>query len=161
VVDTLSVWTFGAPRTAEDILPRLCENNGVLGVTDAALVTWPAGRRKPALRTLGALNGPGSLWDGFWGVLFALIFLTPLAGPAFGAAAGAVAGSLADFGVEDDFIMRVRDTVTTGTSAVFVIGGPHTPDRIAAALADHTVATIRTDLSHEQTQQLHDALGAE
>ena len=57
----------------------------------------------------GSITGPGKLWGGFWGMLLGLIFLTPLAGPTFGAAAGAVAGSFSEFGVSDDFVMRVRE----------------------------------------------------
>src|SRR6185503_1928608 len=101
-------------------------------------------------RELGALDGPGALWHGFWGVLLALIFLTPIAGPSFGAAAGAVAGTLADFGVGDDFVKRVRDAVTPGTSAVFVLGGRESPRRIAAELDGTPAAVIRADLSDEQ-----------
>ena len=121
-MDTLSVWRFEAPRTAEDALPRLCELSArrLITVDDAALAAWPLPRRKPAVRDLGCLTGPGALWGGFWGVLFGLVFLVPLAGPTFGAGAGAVAATMADFGIEDDFLKRVRDLVIPGTSALFV-----------------------------------------
>ena len=161
--DTLAVWRFDDPEIAELVLPRLegLARDGAIEVEDAALVVWPPRHRKPRTRVLGALNGPGHLWGGFWGVLLALIFLTPIAGPRFGAAAGAVAGTLADFGVADDFVKCVRDTVTPGTSAVFVLGGRNCPDRIGAALADTPASVIRADLSDEQTRNLRDALGDE
>ena len=54
-------------------------------------------------------------------MLLGVIFLVPLAGPTFGAAAGAFAGTLADFGIDDGFVMRVRGDVTPGTSALFVM----------------------------------------
>jgi uncharacterized membrane protein len=161
--DTLAVWRFNAPEIAEFVVPRLerLARDGEIAVEDAALVGWPPRHRKPRTRVLGALDGPGHLWGGFWGVLLALIFLTPIAGPRFGAAAGAVAGTLADFGVADDFVKCVRDSVTPGTSAVFVLGGRNCPDRISAALADIPATLIRADLSDEQTQHLRDALGDE
>jgi uncharacterized membrane protein len=161
--DTLAVWRFDAPETAELILPRLEQlaRDGAIEVEDAALVVWPPRHRKPRTRVLGALDGPGHLWGGVWGVLLALIFLTPIAGPRFGAAAGAVAGTLADFGVADDFVKRVRDTVTPSTSAVFVLGGRSCPDRVSADLADVPATLIRADLSNEQTQNLREALGDE
>jgi uncharacterized membrane protein len=161
--DTLAVWQFDAPETAELVLPRLEQlaRDGAIGVEDAALVVWPPRHRKPRTRVLGALDGPGHLWGGFWGVLLALVFLTPIAGPRFGAAAGAVAGTLADFGVADDFVMCVRDSVTPGTSAVFVLGGRDCPDQISATLADAPATVIRADLSDEQTRHLRDALGDE
>jgi uncharacterized membrane protein len=160
---TLAVWRFGDPETAEAVLPRLeaLTRDGTIEVEDAALVRWPPRHRKPRTRELGAIDGPGHLWGGFWGVLVALIFLTPIAGPRFGAAAGAVAGTLADFGVADDFVKCVRDTVTPSTSAVFVLGGRNCPDRISAALADVPATLIRCDLSDDQTHNLRDALGDE
>jgi uncharacterized membrane protein len=161
--DTLAVWRFDAPEIAESVLPRLeiLARDHEIEVEDAALVHWPPRHRKPRTQVLGALDGPGHLWGGFWGVLLALIFLTPIAGPRFGAAAGAVAGTLADFGVADDFVKRVRDAVTPGTSAVFVLGSRSCPDRISAALADVSATMIRADLSDEQTRNLRDALGDE
>src|SRR5262249_5766078 len=98
-VIALTVWRFDTPAAAGEALPRLEQlvAAGDARIDDAALVSWPRGRRKPSTRDIGSLTGPGNLWGGFWGVLLALIFLTPLAGPAFGAAAGAVAGSLTDF----------------------------------------------------------------
>jgi uncharacterized membrane protein len=161
--DSLAVWRFGTPDGAEAVLERLerLARDGAVGVDDAALVTWPPRHRKPSMRELGDFAGPGTLWNGFWGVLLALIFIAPLAGPTFGAAAGAFAGTLADFGVQDDFVKRVRETVTPDTSALFVIGGGQAIDRVAVALADVDVALLRSDLSHEQTVHLREALGDE
>lgn len=161
--DTLAVWRFDAPEIADVVLPRLEQlaRDDAIEVEDAALVVWPPRHRKPRTQVLGALDGPGHLWGGFWGVLLALIFLTPIAGPRFGAAAGAVAGTLADFGVADDFVKCVRDTVTPGTAAVFVLGSRDCPDRISVAIADIPATVIRADLSDEQTRNLRDALGDE
>jgi uncharacterized membrane protein len=161
--DTLAVWRFDDPDGADLALPHLrrLATDGAIEVEDAALVVWPPRHRKPRTRELGALAGPGRLWGGFWGVLLALIFLTPIAGPSFGAAAGAVAGTLADFGVGDDFVKRVRDAVVPGTSALFVLGSRECPDRIAAELDGMPAALIRADLSDEETRNLRDALGDE
>jgi uncharacterized membrane protein len=162
VSDTLSVWRFDQTGTAADVLPRLEPlASGDGDVHDAALVSWPAGHRKPTTRDLGGLTGPGTLWGGFWGLLLALIFLTPLAGPRFGAAAGALAGSLADFGIEDDFIKRVRELVGPGSSAIFLIGGRTSPDRAAGVLDGVAVEMLRIDLTEEQTQRLREALSEE
>jgi uncharacterized membrane protein len=162
-VHALTIWRFHGPDAAEAVLPRLAERvqAGQVDVDDAALVSWPAGHRKPSTRALGNLGGPGALWGGFWGMLLGLVFLTPLAGPTFGAAAGAVAGSLSDFGVEDDFVKRARDTVTPGTSALFVIADDRGVDQIAATLAEDEFALLRTDLTHEQARRLYAALGEE
>jgi uncharacterized membrane protein len=159
----VAVWRFAAPQTAEETLPRLeaLTRGGAADIDAAAMVWWPLAQRKPSIRDLGGLTHPAALWGGFWGVVLALIFLTPLAGPTFGAAAGAFAGSLADFGVEDDFVRRVRDQVTPGTSAVFAIGGCASVDAIAATLEHGGVELISSTLSLEQARHLRDALGEE
>jgi uncharacterized membrane protein len=163
MTDSLAVWRFAGLDGADAVLDRLVRlaRDGALGVDDAAHVSWPPGHRKPTMHELGDFAGPGRLWKGFWGVLLALIFLAPIAGPTFGAAAGAFAGTLADFGVQDDVVKRVRDTVVPGTSALFVIGDSSAIDRVTVALGDFDVVMLRSDLSHEQTVHLRDALGDE
>jgi uncharacterized membrane protein len=160
---TLTLWRFATARAAEDALPRLerLVRGGALTVDDAALVTWPRGHRKPSTRALGALDGPGLLWGGSWGILLGLIFLIPLAGPTFGAAAGAVAGGLADFGIEDDFLKRARDAVTPGTSALFLMREATTDGPLAAALDGLARAELRAELTGEQSRHLRAALGEE
>jgi uncharacterized membrane protein len=162
-MNTLTVWCFATPETADAALPLIVTQvvDGRADVDDSALVTWPLGRRKPSARPLGGLTRPGRLWGGFWGLLLGLIFLTPLAGPTFGAAAGAVAGGLSDFGVEDDFVLDVRSAVTPGTSAVFVVSTATSAERLASALAALDIRTLSSRLSPEQEQRLRDTLGEE
>ena len=90
-------------------------------------------------------------------MLLGLIFLTPLAGPTFGAAAGAVAGSLSEFGVEDDFVKRVREHVTPGTSAIFVLSTRSSAQGVAEVFDGFDVAVLRSELFEEE-QHLRDAL---
>ena len=49
---------------------------------------------------------------------------------AVGAAMGALAGSMADVGIDDDFIRGVRDNVTPGTSALFVMSSNAVADKV-------------------------------
>ena len=151
-MNTLTVWCFPTPGAAEESLASLRDRR--VRIDDAVLVSWAPGRRAPATLQLGTLDGPGCLWDGFWGVLMGLIFLAPLAGPSFGAAAGAFAGGLADFGIPDDFVMRVREHVTPGTSALFVLGPRESAATVAAALEGRAEMLLRSELSYEQEQHL-------
>jgi uncharacterized membrane protein len=159
-MNTLSVWRFATPGAAGQALGPLevMVAAGHAQLDDAVLVAWPDGRRTPTLRELGAISGPGAMWGGFWGMLLSLIFLTPLAGPTFGAAAGAVAGSLGDFGVADDFVLRVRESVTPGTSGLFVLSTRASAEQVAQRLAGPGVELLRCELSPEQAQHLQDAL---
>jgi uncharacterized membrane protein len=160
LMNTLSVWCFPDPDAAERLVCRLdgAVGNGPVTIDDSALVSWPPGRRTPAPRELGSITGPGKLWGGFWGMLLGLIFLTPLAGPTFGAAAGAVAGSLSEFGVSDDFVMRVREEVTPGTSAIFTLSTRTSARGIAESFEGFDVAVLCSELSVEQEERLREAL---
>jgi uncharacterized membrane protein len=160
-VNTLTVWRFPAPDAAEQALSGLqpTVRAGYATIGDAALVSWPPGRQTPVTRELGSITGPGQLWHGFWGMLLGLIFLTPLAGPAFGAAAGAVAGTLSDFGVADDFVLRVRESVTPGTSAIFLLSTRTSADVVVGRVDRAGVEVVRTELSPEQEEHLIAVLG--
>lgn len=159
----LTVWSFPAPGDADEVLPVLDDlvARRIVEIDDAAIVVWSEGLRKPRGRPLGNLSGTGALWDGTWSVLFALIFLVPIAGPAFGAAAGAVAGAVSEFGIPDDFIMRVRATVKPCSSALFLLSGTSAHERLADALRErgYRVEILGFELSDEQERRLRSALG--
>ena len=159
-MNTLTVWGFPAPDGADAALSdiRGLVVEGRASVDDAALISWPVGRRTPATRELGSVTGPGHMWGGFWGMVLSLVFLTPLAGPTFGAAAGALAGSLEDFGVADDFVKRIRDNVTPGTSAIFALSERGSANEVAARLTAPGVVMLRSELSPEQAENLREAL---
>jgi len=162
-VNTLTVWRFGDPQGAESALPglRRLAAAGLLEIDDAAAVSWPEGANKPSTRPLGGLLGPGKLWGGSWGMIFALIFLVPIAGPAFGAGAAAIAGGLSDFGIEGDFIKRVRETVTPGSSALFVFSSGAAADQLLVETRGRAVSVLRCNLSRDQARRVREALGEE
>jgi len=161
-VATLTVWRFDAvddAQRAADLLADLERAHQVV-VQDAAVVSWEVGKRKPRTRQLTSTAGAGALSGGFWGLLFGLIFFVPLLGAAIGAAGGAIAGSLTDVGIDDGFINRVRDQVTPGTSALFVLTSDAVLDRIHDAFADGPQGElIHTDVSAEQEAALREIFG--
>jgi uncharacterized membrane protein len=85
-----------------------------------------------------------------------------LLGAAVGAAHGALAGSLTDVGIDDTFINQVRDQVTPGTSALFVLGPDAVVITIEGAFATHQpVARILTRLSAAQDAALRSVFAEE
>ena len=155
---TLTVWrydTVDGARTAAALLKKLALQD-VLVVHDAATVEWEHGEGRPRTRQLSpGTTVTGALGGGFWGLLFGLIFFMPLLGAAIGAATGAIAGSLTDVGIDDTFINRVRDTVTPGTSALFVLTSDNDLDRIRDAFAnDPRGELIFTNLTDDQEAAL-------
>ena len=156
---TLTVWKFedalGADR-AEATLERL-QKEELIKVHDAAIVSWPAGAKKPKTRQANNLVAAGALGGSFWGLLFGLIFFVPLLGLAVGAAMGALSGSLADVGIDDDFIKSVREKVTPGTSALFVMTSGGVQDKVKEAFEGTKAELLHTNLDHEQEARLREA----
>src|SRR5262245_6644941 len=120
---TLTVWKFADPdgaARAEDKLVQL-QQQDLIQVHDAALVSWPVDEKKPKTTQLSHLARTAALGGAFWGLLFGLLFFIPLFGMAVGAAMGAIGGAMSDVGIDDDFINSVRDQIQPGTSALFVL----------------------------------------
>ena len=82
------------------------------------------------------MTATGALGGTFWGMLFGLIFFVPLLGAAIGAGIGALAGSMTDVGIDDSFINSVKQRVTPGTSALFVLSSDAVIDRIKDVFGD-------------------------
>jgi len=159
---TLTVWKFDTPEgagNASKTLQDLARENLIV-IHDAAIVEWEEGKKKPKTRQLNNLAGAGALGGAFWGMLFGLIFLMPLLGAAIGAATGALSGSLADVGIDDKFIDKVRQQVTPGTSALFVMTSDAVKDKVRDAFADAHPELLFTNLDNDQERALREVFGA-
>ena len=156
---TLTVWRFDTADGAQSALSTLerLQKEELIDVVDAAVVSWPEGRKKPRTEQLHSLVGAGALGGSFWGLLFGLIFFVPLLGLAVGAAMGALTGSMADVGIDDGFIRRVREQVTPGTSALFALTTNAVTDRVLENFKGTRAELISTNLSTEQEAKLREA----
>ena len=156
---TLTVWKFD---TTDGRRGRVQDPAGagapeLVVLHDAATVVWEEGKKKPKTHQLASTTGAGALGGSFWGLLFGMIFFVPLLGAAIGAATGALAGSLTDVGIDDTFINKVRDQITPGTSALFVMTSDAVVDKVHAAFAGHQPGElIFTNLSNEQEAALRE-----
>jgi uncharacterized membrane protein len=155
---TLTVWKFDSAGGAENALGLLerMQKEELLQVVDGAYVSWPEGKKKPKTEQMRSLTGAGALGGSFWGLLFGLLFFVPLLGMAVGAAMGAMAGSMSDVGIDDDFIREVRQHVTPGTSALFVMTQNVVVDKVAHEFKDSGATLLSTNLSHEQEEKLRE-----
>jgi uncharacterized membrane protein len=163
-VATLTAWKFDTPdgaARAEQILTALSEQD-LIRVHDAARVEWERGKRRPKTHHDSHLAGEGALGGAFWGLLFGILFFIPLLGLAIGTAAGAVGGALSDAGISDDFIKAVKDEVTPGTSALFLLSSDAVLDEVREAFAEgpHPVL-ISTTLTGEDEARLRAAFADE
>ncbi|MDD7941633.1 DUF1269 domain-containing protein [Actinomycetospora lutea] len=155
---TLTVWKFPTAGGADSAVSTLqsLEKQQLIKVHDAATVSWEDGAKRPETRQLHNLVGTGAMGGMFWGMLFGLIFFVPLLGAAVGAAMGALSGSLSDVGIDDDFIKRVRDEVTPGTSALFAMTSDAVLDKVHASFGGQQAELIQTNLSAEQEKALRE-----
>ena len=159
----LTVWRLSTADGAEQLLNTVedLQKQQLIQVHDAAVVSWPSGAKKPKTRQAHNLAAAGAMTGAFWGMLFGLIFFVPLLGLAVGAATGALGGSMADVGIDDSFIKRVRDSITPGTSAVFLMTSDAVVDRVVDALRGFNAELIQTNLSQEQENKLREAFAEE
>ncbi len=155
---TLTVWKFPTADAADEAVHTLeqLQSQELIKVHDAAVVSWPADKKKPRTRQLHNMAGAGALGGAFWGLLFGLIFFVPLFGLAIGAAAGAIGGSFADVGIDDDFIKRVRAQVTPGSSALFALTSDAVMDRVRESFSGLQAELLETNLSKEDEAKLRE-----
>jgi len=162
---TLTVWKFNTPTGAdetEQILQRL-QREQLITIVDAAVVSWPSDAKKPKTRQLTNLAGAGALGGAFWGLLFGLLFFIPILGLAIGAATGAIAGAMSDVGIDDNMIKKLREQLTPGTSALFIMSENAVQDKVAEALAPVRagMTLIQSNLTAEQEAKLRDVFTEE
>lgn len=161
-MSTLSVWKFETAEGANETLNKLADmyKKQLIQIKDAAVVSWPTGKKRPRTDNYGSMVGRGMVSGAFWGMLFGLIFFVPLFGMAFGAAMGAFSGKFIDYGINDNFINKVRQEVTEGTSALFLLTSDAVRDRIAEEFKGVSVELIHSNLSKEEEEKLIDEFGS-
>ena len=162
---TITVLKFDTPDGAEKMLEELKKMAKVqlIKIQDSAVVSWPAGAKAPKTKQMVSMTGMGALTGAFWGMLFGLIFFVPFFGMAIGAAMGALAGKFNDYGIDDEFIKTVREKVTEGTSALFLMTSDAVMDKVAPQMKATGLEfeVISTNLSNEQEAKLKEIFSAE
>ena len=160
---TLTVLKFTTPEGAGQMLEKIqsLQKMELIKLQDAAIVTWPVGKKSPKTKQLANMAGIGAMQGAFWGMLFGLIFFVPFFGLAIGAAMGALSGKMADYGIDDNFIKQTREKVTEGTSALFLMTSGAVQDKVLAEHKGYDFELIASNLTKEQEEQLMAAFGEE
>jgi uncharacterized membrane protein len=160
---TLTVLKFDTPQGAAGMLDKIksLQKQQLIKVQDAAIVTWSEGKKGPKTQQLVNLAGIGALDGAFWGMLFGLIFFVPWFGMAVGAAFGALGGKMRDYGIDDDFIKNLREKVTEGTSALFLLTSDAVMDKVTEELKGQKFELIASNLTAEQEDELMAAFSVE
>lgn len=157
-MNQLIVVAFDHLDDARKAMKRLrdLEAEGRVAFEDTALVERDAdGKAHVRNEVSGTTEGATAIGAIVGGVLG---FAFPLAGIALGAALGAAVGSLLDTGVSGDFIDEIKDTLTPGKSALFLVVKQADTDPVIAALRDFRGEVIQTTLDSEDEEALRQAL---
>ena len=165
----LVVLDFDGVDTADAMLTRLraLKKQELIDLLDAVVVVRPEEgdiqiKQSVNLTALGASTGLST--GALVGTLAGLLFLNPLAGFALGGAAGAAMGALngrmSDFGINNEFIRELGETIKPGTSALFLLVAKATPDKVIAETEEFRPRVLKTSLSREQEDRLREAISA-
>ena len=166
----LLVVGFDRPTDADRVLTELnaLRREYLIDLADAVVaIRDPDGKVhiKQSINMVGHGASYGALSGALWGILIGLLFLNPLAGLALGGAVGAgtsaLSGSLIDYGIDDDFIREIGDTLTPGSSALFLLIRKAQPEKVLAELEGYSGRILRSSLSPEDEDRLQQALRAD
>jgi len=163
----LLVLDFDGIHAADEVLNKLrsLQKAHLIDLEDSCVVERDGDgkvfvKQSINLTKLGAAKGGMS--GAFWGALMGLLFLSPLAGMAIGglvgAGAGAVVGSLADYGINDDFVRQLGQTIPKNSSALFVLVRSATFDKVLPEVEAYKPRVLKTSLSNEAEEMLRKAL---
>src|SRR5258708_32123944 len=99
---TLVVFKFPIAEGAQTMLSTLVglQKQQLIQIQDGAILTWPAGAKKPKTKQLSDMTGAGALGGAFWGMLFGLLFFIPFLGLPEAAASGSLMVHLPPYGID-------------------------------------------------------------
>ena len=163
----LVVIGFDTPHEADRVLTELARlrKEYLIDLEDAVVaIRDPDGdvRIKQSINLVGIGAAQGGLSGALWGSLVGLLFLNPLigfaVGGAIGAGSGALSGSMVDYGIDDNLIKQIGQTLQPDTSALFLLIRKVQPEKVLAELSGFKGRVIRSSLSPDQESKLQAAL---
>ena len=146
---------------AEEMRQKILElqKEYLIEVGDAAIAVKQAdGTVK--LNQLFNTTAAGAATGGLWGLLIGLIFLNPILGVALGAASGAISGALSDYGVNNDFMKQLSESLQPGNAALFLLIKKFTADKVLEALKGTGGTILKTSLDDSKEKALREAISA-
>jgi uncharacterized membrane protein len=158
---TLTAFRFDTVDGADSalgVVPMLQEQQ-LLAVLDAALVSWPKGKTRPSTRQVVLPTGTQLLDGTFWGLLFGLIFFVPVLDAGRRGEMDRLTSALSDVGIDENFIYQVRSKLTEGTSALFILSRDAVMDKINDAAKGKKPDLIAINLRRDEEMKLRNLFG--
>jgi uncharacterized membrane protein len=138
---------------------RKMEKLGKVSLADAEVISKDADGKIVRRGQADSGTKYGALGGGVLGLLLAGIFF-PLAGIAIGAGLGALVGKAFHLGVDKKFVEEVSESLTPGTSALFVIVKGGDINMAIASFRPYEGKILQTTLSDEKVKALEEELKA-
>jgi uncharacterized membrane protein len=157
-VNTLSVLVFNNAQEAEQALKTLqhLRDGGVLKIDDAALLHRD-GEGNSKIKQLHTLADVGVLGGAFWGMLIGLVFFfSPMVGLIAGAGTTVVSTKMGEIGINGEFTRKASEEILPGQAALFLFTHEAVVERVVEGLKPYHFKLLRTSLSPEDEQRLHE-----
>ncbi len=160
----LIVLGFESRLKAEEALlaaTRL-HTEGEIVLHDAVFVTKDEDGATHVTETVDQTPGDAALSGSFWGMLFGTILAGPVGmvvGGAVSAGASALMAKLIDTGISDGAVKQLRETITTGTTALALLISHIHEEKLVAELHRFAGAKlVATDLPEAAVAEVKTAL---
>jgi uncharacterized membrane protein len=155
----LVVIVYPTQDKAEEVRKRLFElqKEYIIKLGDAVIATKSADGQIQLHQVVNT-TASGAISGSFRGLLIGVLFLNPLLGVALGAASGALGGALTDFGINDQFMKQLAESVHPGDAVLFVLIREMTADRVLEQIKQYGGTVLKTSLTDAKEQALRDAL---
>lgn len=144
---------------------RALEKEHVIELEDACVVVRDGDGKihlKQSVNLVAIGASRGASFGMLMGTLVGLLFMNPLAGllagGLVGAGSGALQGRMADYGIDDEFIKSLSNTIEPNSSAIFLLVRKAVADKVMPRLAHYQATVLKTSLSDEQEERLKAAL---
>jgi len=158
---TFTVWKFedaGGAQRAEETLKQ-AQDDGLVELVDHAVLSWEPDAEKPELHHKHDSMRRSAGWGAMWGVMGGALFAIPVAGAAIGLGLGALRKVSEGTGISEAELERVRDQITPGTSALFLVTDNANLDRLGERFTGHDSRLLTTNLTEAERDTLLETFG--
>ena len=163
---------------ASEVLNRLrqMDEDWTINLYDAVAVHRNNNGKLRVDQSYDPTTGEGAAWGGLWGSLLGAILAIPFTGGASAAAAGALAAGILgggtlgatagaidadwwkeDFGIPEDFVSDVSETIQPGDSAIFALISAN-PKKAVKQFAGYGGKVLNTTLTDQQAAKIEKVL---
>jgi uncharacterized membrane protein len=146
---------FDDARSAMRAL-RAIEDQDQIKFEDSAIVERAPDGKLHVKNELTGATETGAAVGAFVGAF--LMFFFPVVGLVLGAAGGAAVGAMLKTGVEKSFVNEVKDKLSPGRSALFLVIKSGSADTLVAALEPFKGEVIQTNLEPDTEEELRRVL---